>query len=34
VADIATAAQMLDSATQVIGDELFVVDVTRFQPEE
>jgi hypothetical protein len=27
--DIATAAQMLGSATQVIGDELFVVDVDR-----
>jgi hypothetical protein len=28
--DIATAAQMLGSATQVIGEELFVVDVDRF----
>jgi hypothetical protein len=27
--DIATAAQMLESATQVIGDELFIVDVER-----
>jgi hypothetical protein len=31
VADIATTAQMLDSATQVIGDELFVVDLSRFE---
>ena len=29
VEDIATAAQMLGSATQLIGDELFVVDVDR-----
>jgi len=27
--DIATAAQMLASATELIGDELFVVDVDR-----
>ena len=27
--DIATAAQMLASATEVIGDELFIVDVDR-----
>jgi hypothetical protein len=27
--DIATAAQMLGSATALIGDELFVVDVDR-----
>ena len=27
--DIATAAQMLGSATMLIGDELFVVDVDR-----
>jgi hypothetical protein len=29
--DIATAAQMLVSATQLIGDELFVVDVDRLR---
>lgn len=29
VEDIATAAQMLGSATQLIGDELFVVDMDR-----
>src|SRR4051794_21464584 len=28
--DIAIAAQMLSSATALIGDELFVVDVDRF----
>ena len=28
--DIATAAQMLGTATQIIGDELFVVDVDRW----
>ena len=28
-ADIATAAQMLVSATQIVGDELFVVDVEQ-----
>lgn len=28
-ADIATAAQMLASATRIIGDELFIVDVDR-----
>src|SRR3954449_4052223 len=27
--DIATAAQMLGTATQVIGDELFIVDMDR-----
>lgn len=31
VADIATAAQMLDSATRIIGDELFFVDVSRLR---
>jgi hypothetical protein len=31
VGDIATAAQMLGSATQVIGDELFIVDVDRLR---
>lgn len=30
VDDIATAAQMLGRATEVIGDELFIVDVDRF----
>lgn len=29
--DIATAAQMLGSATGLIGDELFVVDVDRLR---
>jgi len=29
VADIATATQMLVTATQIIGDELFVVDLDR-----
>ena len=29
--DIATAAQMLGSATQLIGDELFIVDVDRLR---
>jgi hypothetical protein len=29
--DIATAAQMLGSATVLIGDELFVVDVERLR---
>ena len=28
--DLATAAQMLEVATQLIGDELFVVDLSRF----
>jgi hypothetical protein len=28
--DIAIAAQMLGSATQLIGDELFLVDLDRF----
>jgi hypothetical protein len=31
VADIATAAQMLESATRIIGDELFFVDVSRLR---
>jgi hypothetical protein len=31
VEDIATAAQMLGSATQVIGDELFIVDFDRLE---
>ena len=35
VEDIATAAQMLASATELIGAELFLVDVDRLQaPEE
>jgi hypothetical protein len=34
VADVATAAQMLDSATQIVGDELFVVDVSRFKDDD
>ena len=29
MADVATAAQMLGSATRIIGDELFVVDFDR-----
>jgi hypothetical protein len=29
--DIATAAQMLSSATQLIGEELFIVDVDRLR---
>src|SRR3954447_18597767 len=29
--DIATAAQMLATATQIIGDELFLVDMGRLQ---
>ena len=29
--DIATAAQMLGSATRIIGDELFVVDFSRLR---
>ena len=29
VEDIATAAQMLGSATELIGDELFMVDIDR-----
>jgi hypothetical protein len=32
--DIATAAQMLGSATSLIGDELFVVDVSRLENSE
>src|SRR5690348_15521800 len=34
VDDIATAAQMLESATRLIGDELFIVDVDRLSREE
>ena len=34
VADIATAAQMLESATRTIGDELFFVDVSRLRRAE
>ena len=29
--DIATAAQMLGTATRIIGDELFIVDLDRLQ---
>ena len=29
IEDIATAAQMLGSATELIGDELFIVDMDR-----
>jgi hypothetical protein len=29
VDDIATAAQMLESATRIVGDELFFVDLSR-----
>jgi hypothetical protein len=29
--DIATAAQMLGSATRIIGDELFIVDFSRLR---
>lgn len=32
--DVATAAQMLASATQLIGDELFLVDVDRLHKAE
>src|SRR5947209_17641514 len=28
--DVATAAQMLVSATQIIGDELFLIDMDKF----
>ena len=31
--DLAIAAQMLESATQSIGDELFVVDLSRLDDE-
>lgn len=31
VGDIATAAQMLESATRIVGDELFFVDVSRLR---
>lgn len=31
VADVATAAQMLESATRIIGDELFFVDLSRLR---
>jgi len=34
VADIATAAQMLASATELIGAELFLVDMDRLQESE
>jgi hypothetical protein len=34
VADIATAAQMLASATELIGEELFLVDMDRLQESE
>jgi hypothetical protein len=34
VADLATAAQMLDSATRTIGDELFIVDLSRLRDED
>jgi hypothetical protein len=34
VDDIATAAQMLESATRLIGDELFIVDVDRLSRDE
>jgi protein involved in temperature-dependent protein secretion len=30
-ADVATAAQMLATATQIIGDELFMVDLDRLR---
>ena len=30
-ADIATAAQMLGTATRIVGDELFIVDLDRLQ---
>jgi hypothetical protein len=30
-ADIATAAQMLATATRIIGDEIFIVDFDRLQ---
>jgi hypothetical protein len=31
VGDIATAAQMLESATRIVGDELFFVDLSRLE---
>jgi hypothetical protein len=31
VTDIATAAQMLESATLIVGDELFFVDLSRLE---
>lgn len=31
VHDIATAAQMLESATRIVGDELFFVDLSRLE---
>ncbi|HET8535826.1 MAG TPA: hypothetical protein VFL73_01485 [Solirubrobacteraceae bacterium] len=31
VTDIATAAQMLESATRIVGDELFFVDLSRLE---
>jgi hypothetical protein len=34
VGDIATAAQMLASATELIGEELFMVDIDRLRDAE
>jgi hypothetical protein len=34
VADLATTAQMLETATRRIGDELFFVDVSRLRGEK
>jgi len=34
VGDIATAAQMLESATRIVGDELFFVDLSRLQDSQ
>jgi hypothetical protein len=34
VADVATTAQMLETATRRIGDELFFVDVSRLRGRE
>lgn len=34
VEDVATTAQMLGSATALIGDELFIVDLERFRELE
>jgi hypothetical protein len=31
--DIATAAQMLGTATRIIGDELFIVDFGRLRDD-
>jgi hypothetical protein len=33
VEDLAVAAQMLDAATQLVGDELFVVDLSRLEDD-